>query len=138
MLHYGSDRPHPLPVQALDHATGYLLAAAAVLAWTRRLDGEVWAVRASLARTAVELLAAHDDGGLGSGGTETEEPGAPQGTEPGGASQQPPSAAAVTHIPEETAWGPGERLPMPVTVRGVPVSWDVPARGYGSAPARWT
>ena len=135
---YGSPRPHPLPVQALDHATGYLLAAAAVLAWTRRLDGEVWAVRASLARTAVELLAAHDDGGLGSGGTETEEPGAPQGTEPGGASQQPPSAAAVTHIPEETAWGPGERLPMPVTVRGVPVSWDVPARGYGSAPARWT
>lgn len=138
MQHYGSPKPRPLPVQALDHATGYLLAAAAVLAWTRRLDGEVWAVRASLARTAVELVAAHDDGGLGSGGAETEGPGGARGTEPGGASQQPPSDADITPIPEETAWGPGERLPMPVTVRGVPVSWDVPARGYGSAPARWT
>ena len=120
MEHYGSARPHPLPVQALDHATGYLLAAAAVLAWTRRLDGEAWTVRASLARTAVELITARQNA-----------------TVPGGAAQQPPSAAAYNAIAEETAWGPGQRLPMPVTVRGVPVSWDVPARGYGSAPARW-
>ncbi|MDQ6752318.1 MAG: CoA transferase [Actinomycetota bacterium] len=127
MRHYGSARPRPLPVQALDHATGYLLAAAAVLAWTRRLDGGIWTARASLARTAVELMAARGPAG----------PDAPGTKDDGGAGQEPPSAADYTGIPEETAWGPGERLPMPVTVRGVPVSWDVPARGYGSAPARW-
>jgi crotonobetainyl-CoA:carnitine CoA-transferase CaiB-like acyl-CoA transferase len=55
-----ADAPLPLPVQALDQATGYLAAAAAVRAWTRRLDGEVYAARLSLARTAVELQRAAD------------------------------------------------------------------------------
>jgi crotonobetainyl-CoA:carnitine CoA-transferase CaiB-like acyl-CoA transferase len=52
-------KPTPLPVQALDHATGYLMAAAvirAILACER--DEPVADARLSLARTA-ELLAAH-------------------------------------------------------------------------------
>jgi hypothetical protein len=48
-----SDRPVPLPVQALDHATGYFMAGMAIRAITRRLDeGLRTEARLSLARTA--------------------------------------------------------------------------------------
>jgi crotonobetainyl-CoA:carnitine CoA-transferase CaiB-like acyl-CoA transferase len=49
---FGTDGPHALPCQALDHATGYLLAFGVVEALRRRaVDGGSWVVRASLART---------------------------------------------------------------------------------------
>ncbi|HEU5374244.1 MAG TPA: CoA transferase, partial [Ktedonobacteraceae bacterium] len=52
MVEAHQNRPFPLPVQALDHATGYLLAAAAVHGLIRRItDGRGLEVRASLART---------------------------------------------------------------------------------------
>jgi hypothetical protein len=51
-------RPGALPVQALDHATGHLMAAAALHGLVRRERGEPPApARLSLARTAAELLA---------------------------------------------------------------------------------
>src|SRR5262249_13189705 len=40
MRAYGKDRPTPLPVQALDHATGYLLAAAALRGLARRREAQ--------------------------------------------------------------------------------------------------
>ncbi|HET9170478.1 MAG TPA: CoA transferase [Actinospica sp.] len=52
------DRPGALPAQALDHATGYLLAATVLHAVTRRLtEGGTWHVHAHLARTAHSLPA---------------------------------------------------------------------------------
>jgi hypothetical protein len=51
------DRPGVLPAQALDHSTGYLLAAAVVsLLERRRREGGGWVVRTSLRRVAAELL----------------------------------------------------------------------------------
>ena len=48
----GADRPLPLPAQAIDHATGYLMAFAAMSALARRAEqGGSWHVRASLAQT---------------------------------------------------------------------------------------
>src|SRR2546427_321155 len=62
MHRLGRDRPTPLPLQALDHATGYLMAAAVVMALVRRMQGQGGStVRASLARTA-HLLAGHGVG----------------------------------------------------------------------------
>jgi crotonobetainyl-CoA:carnitine CoA-transferase CaiB-like acyl-CoA transferase len=122
---FGTDVPKPLPVQALDHATGYLLAAAAVLAWQRRLTGVVHSVRASLARTAVELPPRRDP--LPDGG-----PSSRDGT-PGGVR----TPAEDGDVREDTVWGPGYRLSTPLSIDGVPVNWNVPARGYGSAEARW-
>ncbi len=50
-------QPGALPAQALDHAAGYLLAAAIITAVRRRIDeGGSWLVETSLARVAVELL----------------------------------------------------------------------------------
>jgi crotonobetainyl-CoA:carnitine CoA-transferase CaiB-like acyl-CoA transferase len=48
----GRERPRPLPCQALDHATGYLLAFGAMVALARRArEGGSWLVRGSLAQT---------------------------------------------------------------------------------------
>jgi crotonobetainyl-CoA:carnitine CoA-transferase CaiB-like acyl-CoA transferase len=47
-----ADRPLPLPAQALDHATGYLMAFAAMTALAHRArQGGSWHVQASLAQT---------------------------------------------------------------------------------------
>jgi crotonobetainyl-CoA:carnitine CoA-transferase CaiB-like acyl-CoA transferase len=48
----GLDEPRPLPCQALDHASGYLLAFGAMVALARRAtQGGSWLVRLSLAQT---------------------------------------------------------------------------------------
>jgi crotonobetainyl-CoA:carnitine CoA-transferase CaiB-like acyl-CoA transferase len=49
----GIDAPKPLPCQALDHGTGFLMAFAAMMTLRRqREEGGSWLVRASLAQTA--------------------------------------------------------------------------------------
>jgi hypothetical protein len=49
----GVEGPKPLPAQALDHASGYLMAFAAMATLLRRADeGGSWLVRVSLAQTA--------------------------------------------------------------------------------------
>ncbi|MBV8427188.1 MAG: CoA transferase [Hyphomicrobiales bacterium] len=49
----GSELPTPLPAQALDHATGYLMAFGSMAALARRArEGGSWHVQLSLARTA--------------------------------------------------------------------------------------
>jgi crotonobetainyl-CoA:carnitine CoA-transferase CaiB-like acyl-CoA transferase len=53
---FGASEPRPLPGQALDHATGYLMALAAMAALARRTErGGSWHVRASLAQTGYWL-----------------------------------------------------------------------------------
>jgi hypothetical protein len=50
---YGSEKPVPLPAQALDHATGWLAAFGTLVALERRArEGGSWRVDLSLARTA--------------------------------------------------------------------------------------
>ncbi len=57
MDHARADQPVPLPVQALDHATGYLMAAAALTGLhRRRTDATGSRARLSLARTAALLV----------------------------------------------------------------------------------
>ena len=52
----GDSTPRVLPCQALDHASGYLLAMGVMAAWLRRAEeGGSWRVRVSLARTGMWL-----------------------------------------------------------------------------------
>lgn len=123
MRYFGADRPVPLPVQALDHATGYFAAAAAVAAWSDRLQGRVRSARLSLARTAAELRPEP--------GTAEQKTGAP---DTGG--------HALPTVPEHTKWGPGTRLLPPLTFSGPEAAqprmfWTVPAAPLGSAPPSW-
>lgn len=115
-------KPVPLPVQALDHATGYLAAAAVLRGLVeRRLQGQGCSARLSLARTAC-LLAEHAGTGTGTGH---------------GAPCAPESAADLDTTLEHTAWGPAQRLRAPLTIDGTPMRWDLAAGPLRSAPAQW-
>lgn len=114
----GRDKPAPLPVQALDHATGYLLAASALRGLTRRRQaGEGSQYRLSLARTA-RLLASHPA----------------EGVEPAFAAE---AAADLGAAVENTAWGPARRLRTPLRIAGVPLRWDLPASPLRACAAEW-
>ncbi|MBB2170881.1 acyl-CoA transferase [Gluconacetobacter asukensis] len=114
----GSDVPVSLPVQALDHATGYLMAAAAVRGIAARLHGDTMTrFRLSLARTA-ELLFAHE--------------GEYAGDDPGGA-----GPGDFLEHSEMTAWGPALRLRPPATVGEMRMRWMSPAVLLGSGRAEW-
>jgi len=118
MRRYNADRPRPLPVQALDHATGYIMAAAAVRGLTRRLVSGVGSgARASLARTAALLTSVP----------------APAMAEPFAEAGD----ADFNPATEATGWGPARRMKPPVEVAGAAIRWDRPASPLGSAEAVW-
>jgi hypothetical protein len=113
-----ADRPTPLPVQGLDHATGYLMAAAVIRALIGRLRGEGAAsARVSLARTATQLMRMRHDGS------------APVWV-------GPRDSHYATSI-EVTAWGPAKRALAPAMIENTPARWDRGATGLGSAEPTW-
>lgn len=116
----GSQVPVPLPVQALDHATGYLLAAAAISGLRHRLKtgrGSRW--RTALASMARVLI----DAGVDAEGLVTDGSG-PHDLEPVGPV-------------ERTTWGDALRLPPPIEMPGASLRWSLPARALGSDQAMW-
>lgn len=115
----GTTHPTPLPVQALDHATGYLMTAAVLSALTAAAKGQsVPQARLSLARTAVLLT-----------GLEKTAPG-PEITSP--------TDADYSSTPEHSGWGPGQRLAPPLQLTSTKMVWDHPAAQCGSAAANWS
>jgi hypothetical protein len=118
MRGFGKDRPTPLPVQALDHATGYLIAAAVVRGLAHSLsNGCGFEARASLARTADLLI----DGPAG----RVE------------ASFDAPRDDDFSLQLERTAFGPAQRLKAPLMIGGATMHWERPAVALGSSPAKW-
>jgi crotonobetainyl-CoA:carnitine CoA-transferase CaiB-like acyl-CoA transferase len=111
----GAARPVPLPVQALDHATGWLMAAAAVaLLRDAARTGRGGTARLSLARTATALL------------------GMP-GPEAGSAVAAPPGEPAAIATP----WGPAAVSPWPAEVDGVELRFDAGPAPLGSDEPAW-
>ncbi|MBN2979564.1 acyl-CoA transferase [Pseudomonas fluorescens] len=113
-----ADKPLPLPVQALDHGTGYMMAASAIRALAERLNtGRGGSARLSLARTAKLLVDA---------GQVPEQPAL--------RAEEPSDQGLVV---EQTAWGQAHRLLASVTVSGTPLQWDLPAGELGAHRAQW-
>lgn len=113
-----SASPVSLPVQALDHATGYLLAAAAIRALVARTTGKgSLTARLSLARTA-KLLMDHR-------------------SSPAEREFEKAAARDYGVDLEQSAWGPAQRLLPPVRIGGATMGWDRPANRLGSASANW-
>lgn len=111
----GDERPHALPVQALDHATGYLLAAAALRGLVRlRAEGVGSSARTSLARVAEALVAG---GELPRDGEFDQWEG--------------------DLLPLDTPWGPASMLPPPVEIDGTPFAFERGPRALGSDSATW-
>ena len=110
-----SDKPTPLPVQALDHATGYLMAATVLTGLARRLhDATGIRARLSLARTAKEL---EDSRSL--------------------PSQNVGAPVAHAQMPLDTAWGSASIPPVPFSLTGVRIGWDRGPRPLGDDAPFW-
>jgi hypothetical protein len=111
-------RPLPLPVQALDHATGYLIAATAIRGVTSRLENRTGTeARLSLARSA-KLLIDHEC-------QDTDLP------------LDPESGRDLAPAIEQTDWGPARRIVAPFAVSGTPPRWELPARNLGTSNPEW-
>jgi len=118
MAQEGCDTPFPLPVQALDHGTGYLLAAAVLHALRRRCaHGTVLSARLSLARTA-HLLS-------GTAGV------AKDGAKPA------LGKADLEDGLEQTSWGPARRARFPLQVDDIAPKWRFPASRLRAAVPAW-
>ncbi|HWT68449.1 MAG TPA: CoA transferase [Pseudomonas sp.] len=112
-----ADKPTPLPVQALDHATGYLMAASAIRLLAERLNSaRGGSARLSLARTAT-LLIEHGPGPTDALRAEDEND---QGI-----------------LVEQTPWGPAHRLHVPLKITGTPLQWAIAASELGSHRPQW-
>jgi hypothetical protein len=113
-----AEEPVPLPAQALDHATGYLAAAAVVRGITGRMtNASGFEARLSLARAAKFLTDA-------------------QGA-PAAAPLAPETSADLAPDIEPTSWGPARRLAPPIAIVGAPMRWALPASALGTALALW-
>ncbi|MBV1702089.1 MAG: CoA transferase [Hyphomicrobiales bacterium] len=118
MLAAHASQPKPLPVQALDHGTGYLMAAAVVRGMHALIhENRAYSARLSLARTAAFLIQC------------------PRQTDalPMAALNPDDIAAPV----ERTFWGNAQRLHSPAIIDGAPMAWDRPAGPLGTGAPHW-
>lgn len=113
----GNGEPVALPAQALDHGTGYLLAAGIAQALADLVaTGRPSDVRASLIGTANLLMT----GGPRDIMTDT-------------------SPALVTErVRMDTAWGPAEIVAVPGRIEGVAPRWTIAPGPLGSHDATWS
>ncbi|WP_312837102.1 CoA transferase [Pantoea sp.] len=119
MVWQGASTPTPLPVQALDHATGYLMAAAVLEGLRQRrqhLTG--WHAQLSLARTAL-LLQQH-----------------PYAADARQTGIQPAPHDFLAPM-EITPWGIGERLRAAAYLPGTALVCASAASPLGSSAPRW-
>lgn len=108
MVRKNVEHPIPLPVQALDHAAGYLMAAAVLRALrVRNETGRVLSARLSLARTALLLMS---EPARDFSGKDIEE-----------------TVEDLSTLTEMTSWGPAKRLSFPILLDGAKPKWPFPA-----------
>lgn len=115
----GKMQPTPLPVQALDHATGYMMAAAVLEGLRQRREQHVgWQANLSLARTARLLQQV---------GASPQQPST-------GIKAQPDDVLSALEI---NSWGIAERLRAAAYLPGTPMICATPGVKLGSSAASW-
>jgi len=118
MKRSGNQRPTPLPVQALDHATGFLLAATVLSALRQaKTSGHAFAAKLSLARVA-HLLTSSAQHALQGDIEEVRD-------------------EDYSDVKEETHLGAAKRLKQPLHVSGVNLTWTGSAPALRSSNADW-
>ncbi|WP_258028703.1 CoA transferase [Streptomyces fradiae] len=122
LLEGDEGRPGALPAQALDHGTGYLVAAGVLRALTeRRRGGGTWRVEAALAQTARWL-------------THGTEPEAPRAGERPGRPYEP----GAWLVERDAPLGRLRHALSPVSYEGGPADWARPPGRWGADEPRWT
>ena len=117
---FGQTKPRPLPMQALDHASGYLLACGIMAALHRRVtEGGSWHVQVSLARTGHWIRSL---GRIENGFTVPDQ-----------------TAADIPDLFETTPSGFGEMTAIrhAAQLSETPAHWDLPSVPLGSHMPRW-
>ncbi len=115
-LRASADRPTPLPVQALDYGTGYLMATAAIRGITERLQSGLGSQsNVSLARTAQWL-------------TDRERP----------ASFAPPFDPSNYLEPARTEWGPINRVRALAGIAGITPTFGIDPGPLGRHAPKWS
>jgi crotonobetainyl-CoA:carnitine CoA-transferase CaiB-like acyl-CoA transferase len=117
----GQTAPKPLPCQALDHGSGYLLAFGAMTALMRRMqEGGSWHVQVSLARTGRWIR--------------------DLGRVKNGLSIAAPTPEGVADLMEVTnsGWGRLHAVRHSAGLALTPTRWDRPSMPLGTHPAQWT
>ena len=118
MVSSNQNAPHPLPVQALDHATGYLMAASAIRALrTRQTHGEALSAKLSLARTAHLLSQSLQS-------QKSINPDTDQYLD-------------YTDTIEATDWGPARRVEFPLVAGAPKPHWSIPAGHFHKKEPAW-
>lgn len=115
----GEATPRVLPCQALDHASGYLLALGVMAAWIRRAtEGGSWRVRVSLARTGMWLRSLGRIDGF---------------------SAVEPTQADIADLLEThpSGFGPLTAVRHAAILADTPAFEALPAMPLGSHPAEW-
>jgi crotonobetainyl-CoA:carnitine CoA-transferase CaiB-like acyl-CoA transferase len=116
----GQTAPKALPCQALDHASGYLLAFGALTALMRRMrEGGSWHVQVSLVRTGRWIR--------------------DLGRVKNGLAMPGPTAEGVADLMEESqsGWGRLRSVRHSAVLSVTPTRWDRPAMPLGTHPAAW-
>jgi len=118
MLAFKTGKPYPLPVQALDHATGNLMAAAVLRALSEKCkSGRVLSAKLSLARTAHALQQYRQDT-LHS-------------------KFKPLQESDLSPDIEHTTWGAARRVEFPIKNAVFKAHWDRPATDLRVHPPQW-
>ena len=118
MIHAKLDHPKPLPMQALDHGTGYLIAATVLRAIrNRNATGQTANARLSLARSAALLTSVPSQSFQGEPLTITDND--------------------IDQRIEATPWGPANRVKFPVTMNATLPTWPYPAGPLRRHDAVW-
>lgn len=118
MVKAGAKNPKPMTVQALDHATGYLIAASALNGLRHLRDhGKASSARLSLAATAEFLKKQRRQNWQPAIGVADE--------------------SEMNPLVEATDWGPANRLILPFNVANLDAFWQTPAARLHSAEPRF-
>lgn len=113
-----SGKPRPMTVQALDHATGYLMAASILSGLTHlRQNGEACSTKLSLAASAELLKSTRRDTFGNAASSRTDED----------------FQAEI----ESTPWGDIQRLKSPFKIDGIDMKWSSPAVALHSSKPRF-
>jgi hypothetical protein len=111
---------HALPCQAIDHASGYLMALGAIAALLRRIDeGGSWHVRVALARTGLWL---REMGRVANGFAVPD-------------IDLAQAADRLTSVP--SGYGILQAVRHAAELSETPAKWALPSMPYGTHPPRW-
>ncbi|MCH6163569.1 CoA transferase [Streptomyces marispadix] len=137
----GEEIPGALPAQALDHGTGYLLAAAVMRALTEQRRGRCGSrlVRVALAQTADWLMNGLTSQAQHAPSASTSAPGTTPGEEPGGdqSRRQDLADPAAWLAEADSPLGRMRYVLPPVGYEGSPSDWSRPTVPAGTDPAAW-